>query len=86
MASSKNISSKSTSINFGYFVLQKIYSDLNIKSFLNKITSDKKIKFNINDINRFLICYHILNIKNELATINNLDFFMKSHLFLIKMY
>ena len=75
LAPSENVSSKSTSVNTGYFVLQKIYSNLNIKSFLNEKVSDKKVKFDVNNINRFLIFDRILNPRSKLATVNNLDFF-----------
>ena len=72
---SENVSSKSTSVNTGYFVLQKIYSALKIKSFLNEKVSNKKVKFDVDTINRFLIFDRILNPRSKLVTVNNLDFF-----------
>lgn len=64
---------KSTSLNIGYFYLQKIYHDLKIKDFISSITNNKKIQFNANDINRFLIFDRILNPKSKLATTKNLN-------------
>ena len=72
---SENVSSKSTLLNIGYFFLQDIYSKLNLKDFIKNITKDKKIKYNLNDITRFLTFDRILNPRSKLAAVNNLDFF-----------
>ena len=72
---SDNVSSKSTLLNIGYFFLQDIYSKLNLKDFIKNITKDKKIKYNLNDITRFLTFDRILNPRSKLAAVNNLDFF-----------
>lgn len=66
------VSSKSTFVNIGYFFLQDIYSRLNIKELLNSISKNRKITYNINDINRFLIFDRILEPHSKLATVNNL--------------
>lgn len=72
---SDNVSSKSSLLNIGYFFLQDIYSKLNLKDFIKNITKDKKITYNLNDITRFLTFDRILNPRNKLAAVNNLDFF-----------
>ena len=66
-------SSKSTSKNIGYFYLQKIYQDLKLDSFFNELCKDSKVKFNCNDINRFLTFGRILDPKSKLGTFDNLD-------------
>lgn len=66
------VSSRSTSVNIGYFFLQSIYSKLKIKDFLDNVSKDRKYTYNINDINRFLIFDRILEPHSKLSTINNL--------------
>ena len=78
LSSSNDTYSKSTSLNIGYFYLQDIYNNLNIKSFIDNITKDRKITFNLNDINRFLTFDRILDPKSKLASIETLKNFFES--------
>jgi len=64
--------SLSTSRNIGYFVFQKIYHDLDIKSFIQNIQKDTKISFDCNDVNRFLTFARILDPGSKLKTVKEL--------------
>ena len=79
LTSSTNDSySKSTSLNVGYFYLQDIYNKLNIKNFIDEITKDSKISFNLNDINRFLTFDRILAPKSKYAALGSLENFFET--------
>ena len=65
--------SQSTVLNIGYFILQKIYNDLEIESFLDGIYEDKKAEYKYNDINRFLTYSRVLYPGSKLYTVNHLD-------------
>ena len=54
LKSNNNLVSSSNVLNIGYFFLQQIYHDLNIRSFFQNITSGSKITFDPDLINRFL--------------------------------
>ncbi len=56
-----DVSSKSTASNIGYFFLQDIYRGLRIKEFIESIVDGRKITFECNDINRFLVFSRILD-------------------------
>lgn len=60
--------SASTLYNIGYFYLQQVYQDLNIRSFFERITKDSKIEFDPNLVNRFLIYSRILAPGSKLDT------------------
>lgn len=62
-----------TDKNIGYFFLQKIYKDLNIKNFFKDISKKYKITFNMNDINRFLVFERILDPRSKFKTLNSLN-------------
>ena len=70
---SNDIVSHSETRNVGYLFLQAIYNDLDILSFLKKITSKLNIQFDIDDVNRFLTFDRILNLRSKLATHEHLD-------------
>lgn len=55
-------------VNIGYFFLQSIYNDLRIDEFFENITSDKKIKYDCQLINRILTFSRILYPGSKLAT------------------
>jgi transposase len=76
-----DIVSKSTAVNIGYFVLQKIYHDLKIKDFLTDITSDRKITFNCNDVNRFLTFARILDPRSKQGTFDRLETYYEKPVF-----
>lgn len=65
--------SKSTALNIGYFFLQQIYHELEINSFFKSVTSDTKIEFDPNLVNRFMTYSRILNPDSKLGTHQNLS-------------
>lgn len=65
--------SKSTSLNIGYFFLQQIYHELELNSFFQDITADKKIEFDPDLVNRFVTFSRILNPDSKLGTHQNLS-------------
>lgn len=67
------ITSKSTQLNIGYFFLQQIYHELEIHSFFKNVTSDMKIEFDPDLVNRFLTYSRILHPDSKLGTYQNLD-------------
>ena len=67
------ISSKSTQLNIGYFFLQKIYHELEINSFFKKISSDTKITFDPDLVNRFMTYSRILEPDSKLGSFQNLS-------------
>lgn len=60
--------SSSRQLNIGYFFLQQIYHDLQIRSFFEKATADSKITFDPDLVNRFLTCSRILFPDSKLGT------------------
>ena len=70
--SSSDIVSSSNGLNIGYFILQKIYHDLNISSFFKKVTVNSKITYDPNLINRFLTYARILEPDSKLGTYDHL--------------
>ena len=70
--------SKSTSLNVGYFYLQKIYNQLKINDFIKNITNESKITFNLNDITRFLAFDRILDPKSKYAALGTLANFFET--------
>ena len=56
-----DIASESLCRNIGYFFLNKIYSDLDLKTFFKEVCKDKKITYNPNLINMALTCLRILD-------------------------
>lgn len=67
-----NVTSKFEGLNIGYLFLQKIYKDLDIKSFFKQALKDSKVKFDCDEINRFLTFDRILDPRSKLGTFNNL--------------
>jgi len=68
-----DIVSKSSSLNVGYFILQKIYHDLKLKDFFSDLQDSSKITFDCNTINRFLTYARILEPRSKLGTFDRLD-------------
>lgn len=73
LSATKDISSRSTLLNIGYFVLQNIYHDLKLSDFFKDIQSNSKVTFDCNTINRFLTFARILDPKSKLGTFDRLD-------------
>ena len=72
ITSSNNVVSSSNSRNIGYFILQNIYHDLAISSFFKKVTTDSKITYDPNLVNRFLTYARILEPDSKLGTYDHL--------------
>lgn len=68
-----SITSKSTQLNIGYFFLQQIYHELDIHSFFKDVTSDMKIGFDPDLVNRFMTYSRILDPDSKLGAYQNLD-------------
>ena len=60
--------SYSKQLNIGYFFLQQLYHDLEIRSFFDTVTEGSKITFDPNLVNRFLTCARILAPESKLGT------------------
>lgn len=60
--------SSSSQLNIGYFFLQQLYHDLDIRSFFHTVTADSKITFDPDLVNRFLTYSRILNPDSKLGT------------------
>lgn len=66
-------SSSSTWVNIGYFFLQYIMENLNLKEFFRQKTAGRKITFDCFTIARFLTYARILDPCSKYATLNRLD-------------
>jgi len=73
LAATDEIASKSATLNVGYFILQRIYHDLNINSFFKNVQETTKATFDCNTINRFLTYARILDPRSKLGTFDRLD-------------
>ena len=65
--------SQSTAVNMGYFFLQHIMGQLNLKEFFSRITSDRKMTYNCYEINRFLTYARILDPRSKYGTWDRLE-------------
>lgn len=70
---SSGLVSSGTNLNIGYLYLQQLYHELEIGSFFKRITSDSKITFDPNTVNRFLTYARILYPDSKLGTFYHLD-------------
>jgi transposase len=68
-----DIASKSTALNVGYFVLQKVYHDLRVRDFFEGVQEKSKAAFCCDDVNRFLTFARILDPRSKLGTFDRLD-------------
>lgn len=73
--------SKSLNKNIGYLYLQWIYQQLGCNKFFDKISQDRKITFDMDLINRFLISARALYPGSKLATVKILDNFIEEPVF-----
>ena len=73
--STDDISSKNTQLNIGYFFLQQIYHELQINSFFKNITSDSKIEFDPDTVNRFMTYSRIMDPASKRGSFQNLAHF-----------
>ena len=65
--------SRSLVFNTGYLVLDRIYRDLNIRTVLEKMMSETRATFDLNQIVRFLVFDRILDPGSKLHTVCHLD-------------
>lgn len=65
--------SRSDLRNIGYFYLQNIYQQLEIKKFLDEIASKRRFRFDADLINRFLTFARILDPRSKLGIYDHLD-------------
>lgn len=73
---SGNTTSRSTCMNVGHFYLKQIYESLGISDFLEQISKDRKVTFDLNRINQLLTYSRILDPGSKLHTVNHMaDFF-----------
>ena len=73
LTATDDVASKSTVLNIGYFILQRIYHDLKLKEFFREVCGKTKTTFDCDTINRFLTFARILNPASKLDTFEKLD-------------
>lgn len=73
VTASEDAVSRSLIQNIGYFHLQKIYSDLKIRTFMDKIQKDTHIDFSCDDVLRFLVFGRILDPRSKKGTFDRLE-------------
>ena len=73
LSATDDIASKSTLLNVGYFVLQKIYYDLKIPAFFADTKNHSRVTFDCDGINRFLMYARVLEPDSILGTYDNLE-------------
>ena len=64
--------SKSTLKNIGYFYLKAVYDQLDLNKYFNELTKDRKIKYDMNEINMALTAMRIIRPGSKLDNINHL--------------
>ena len=72
LSATADVASKSTLLNTGYFILQRIYQDLGLRAFFQEIQDNSKIKFDCNTINRFLTFARVLDPDSKHGTFDKL--------------
>lgn len=72
LKSAASVASSSKQLNIGYFFLQQLYHELDIRSFFENVTAGSKITFDPNLVNRFLVCSRILDPDSKLGTYQHL--------------
>lgn len=63
-----SVASSRKQLNIGYFFLQNLYHELEIKPFFDTVLADSKITFDPNLVNRFLVCSRILEPDSKFGT------------------
>lgn len=77
LRSSDALASSSSSLGIGYFFLQAVYHQLKLRDFFKKVTTDSKISFDPNEVNRFLTFSRILAPDSKLGTYDNLGHYFE---------
>lgn len=75
VAATSDKTSKKSTQNIGYFILQKIYSEIGISSFFRELNKENKSSYKFDDVNRFLTFARILDPKSKHGTYENLSNF-----------
>jgi len=73
LSATADVASKSALLNTGYFILQKIYQGLELRTFFKEIQESSKITFDCNTINRFLTFARVLDPESKHGTFDKLD-------------
>ena len=73
LTATDDVASKSTTLNIGYFILQHIYHDLKLRAFLREAQMERKVTFDCDTINRFLIFARVLNPASKLDMFEKLE-------------
>lgn len=73
--------SESTLKNVGYLYLQQLYNRLEVDRFFEQITTNRKISFDPDSVNRFLTYSRILDPDSKLGTFEKLDRFYEEPIF-----
>ncbi|HAJ32136.1 MAG TPA: IS1634 family transposase, partial [Candidatus Atribacteria bacterium] len=55
-------------VNWGYIVYQKIWKEFGLDKILNKLTSPRKTRFNLNEASFLMAIQHLLEPKSKLST------------------
>lgn len=73
LQSCDDLSSRSTSRNIGYFLLDQIYKDMHVDDFFKNIMQERKATFDMSLINRTLTFDRILDPGSKLHSVQNLS-------------
>ena len=75
--SSKKINKEKRNFNIGYLFLEKLYNDLKIKDICNKIQSQYKFEFDLNEVLSYLVFARIIYPSSKLETFKQCQNFIK---------
>lgn len=67
----------SKNLNIGYFFLQQIYHDLDIKDFMDTMATSTKVTYDCDTINRFLTFSRILDPRSKLGIYDHLNIYFE---------
>ncbi len=79
--SSKRINKEKRNFNIGYLFLEKLYNDLKIKDICNKIQSQYKFEFNLNEVLSYLVFARIIYPSSKLETFKQCQNFIEQPTF-----
>lgn len=79
--SSKRINKEKRNFNIGYLFLEKLYNDLKIKDICNKIQSQYKFEFDLNEVLSYLVFARIIYPSSKLETFKQCQNFIEQPTF-----
>ena len=79
--SSKRINKEKRNFNIGYLFLEKLYNDLKIKDICNKIQSNYKFEFDLNEVLSYLVFARIIYPSSKLETFKQCQNFIEQPTF-----